>query len=422
MRALVGRVLLAGVVGVVGSTAAVADPDPQPAKPPPPIVQKLPKDASALVGLTEVAKLAPTSGGFVDDAIGTDDTRIAYVIADAADKAELHVVALPGGEEQVVDLAPVTLHPIAITLVKDRAFVIGATEDGAQTAALVELAEKTVGKTKKPAGTVVYKLGPATHITVLPAATKTGSPRLAIHRAVAGKPSGTRHELELVALDTGKRIQAGRGLELDDGGANKPLGFRVNHWSDGFTRAYGIKVGEWDHKTDSRLPDVEATYDVVAGKFVDTAKIADLFEQRRRFQALAEAIDHRDFVRMAWDNSAIQVWHDGKYRAIELDQPLLSYDPKSLQGLVAADGSAWLLVKVDPVNAEAVARKKADLEYLDLFHVGATETKAVRKGRVFAPAGVRHRFGTIGDKVWLVERNVGFERGGKALSIYTVAP
>ena len=37
---------------------------------------------------------------------------------------------------------------------------------------------------------------------------------------------------------------------------------------------------------------------------------------------------------------------------------------------------------------------------------------ATRKARVLAH-DVRMRFGSVGDKFWLVERNNGFERGGK---------
>ena len=389
-------------------------PTPDPPKPPPPQFQTLPKGVPAVIGLTELTRFSATSGGFIDDAIATDATRLAYVIADTAQKVELHVVTLATGADVVVDLAPTGLfHPIAITLLPDRALVIGANEDASQSAAMVEL----TAKAKRPAGTIVYKLGPATHLTVLGA---PGKQRLAVHRAVATKPSGTRHELDVVAIETGKRLQAGRGLELDDNLRNKQFEFRFNNWSEGYTRAFGIKAGDFDRAKDARTPDVEATYDLVTGKFIETQKVTDLFEQHRRFQALADADARSDFVRFAWDNSGLQVWKAAKGRAIELDQPLTSYDPKSLQGLVTADGAAWILLKIDPVNAEAVARKKADLEYLDVFRVGPTEAKAVRKARLFAPS-MRHRFGLVGDKLWLIERNTGFERGGKSLTIYTVA-
>jgi len=391
------------MIAAVGWAQSVAA---QPASPPLPANVK----AAPLVGATEVAKFS-ASAGFVDDPIATDDTRIAYVIADASTKAELHVVTV-GGAESVVDIASVTLHPIALRLVGPRAFVVGQLADGSQIAALVEIA--AVGK--KPAGTVVYKLGPAKDITVI---TRDGKPRVAVHRMTdTGK--GTRHEVELDALDTGKRISAGRPLELDASDSDKKLELKVNHWSDGYTLAHGTKGGEWDKKEDQRTPDVEATYDLVTGKFTAQKKIEDLFEQRKRFQALAEAHDKLDFLRMSWDNANVQIWHDGKPTTVALDEPITNYDPKSLQGVVQPDGSAWIALKMDPVNPDAVARKKADAEYLDIFRAGA-DGKAVRKARVLGP-GTRFWFGVMGtgDRFWLLERSNGFERGGRTVTVYQV--
>jgi len=361
-----------------------------------------------LVGATELVKLTPPAG-FIDDVFAADDQRVAYVIADAASKAELHVMINATKQEQVIDLSAVTLHPVALSLIGARAFVVGVTEDGSQVAALFDLVERS--KTK-PAGSIVYRLGPATHITLV---TRDGKQRIAVHKATT-TATGTVHSIELDAIENGRRI-AGRSLELDPGDNNKRLGFHVNHWSDGFTRAHGIKEGVWDKKEDQRAPDQEASYDLITGK-LETKKIEDLFEQRRRFQALADAGNRLDFIRIAQDNSGLQVWKAGKPRAIEIDQPLTSYDLKSLQGVVNADGSAWVVLKVDPVNFDAVARKRADPEYLDVFRVG-TDSKALRKARILA-TGQRHRFGVVGEKLWLLERNTGFERGGRSLSLYAL--
>ncbi len=396
------------VVG--GAQVALAQPA-QPTQPAQPIVTAPVKSAAApLVGATEVTRFT-TPTGFIDDVVFADDQRLGYVIADAASRAELHVVTLATKAEQIVDLAQATLHPVALSLVGPRAFVIGVTEEGRQIAALVELADKGKGK---PAGTIVYRLGPANHITVI---TRDGKPRVAVHKATTSG-TGTRHELELVEIETGRRISVARPVELDPADRSKALELKVNHWSDGMTRAYGIKSGEWDKKEDQRSPDAEATYDLLTGKFSDKHGIEDLFEQRRRFQALADAGNRIDFLRVSWDNTAIQVWRAGRPRAIELDRQLNTYDLKSIQGVVHPDGSAWIVLKTDPVNPDAVARQKADPEYLDIFRVDQG-TKAVRKARVLA-TGVRHRFGVVGDKFWLLERNNGFERGGRSLALYSL--
>ena len=397
MRGLSSFVVVSLIAGL-----ASAQPAPPPApKPGPP----------ALVGATEVVRLNPPAG-FIDDPVASDADRIAYVVAETGAKAELHVYSYALKAEQVIDISPVTLHPIAITLVGPRALIVGVTEDGSNNAAMVELADKGKGK---PPGTVVYKLGPATHITAI---TRDGKQRIAVHKATANT-NGTRHEVELVAIENGRRIQMGRALELDGSNKQTKLELTVNHWSDGMTRAYGIKAGAWDKKEDQRSPDTEAMYDLITGK-LETKKIIDLYEQRRRFQALADSGNQLDFVRTAWDNSGLQVWKSGVSKAIVFDEPLTNYDPKSMQAVVTADGGAWIVMKVDPVNAAAVERKKADPEYLDVFRVGP-DGKAPRKARVLAK-GIRHRFGLTadkaGDKFWLLERNNGFDRGGRSLVVY----
>jgi hypothetical protein len=282
-----------------------------------------------------------------------------------------------------------------------RVFVTGLNENNEQIAALVDLAT----------GKAIYKVAPATHITVI---TRDGQPRIAVHRLTGGK-----HQVEIDALETGWRIAAGRPFELDDKGVNKATDFRVNHWSDGWTKAYGIKGGDLDRKENQRTPDTEATYDLVTGKVMDKKPITDLFEQRKRFQALESSKTDAsiDFVRMSWDNSAIVEWRAGKALPITLDQNLAQYDPKSLQGILVPDG-AWIALKVDPVNAEAVARKKADPEYFDIFKAGA-DGKAVRKARVLA-TGVREQLGLMRDQLYLLERSAGFDRGGKKLTIYAI--
>jgi len=361
-----------------------------------------PKPAATLEGATEVAKLT-TPAGFIDDAIAIDGDRIAYVVADSSSKAELHVLVLSTKAEQVVDVSAISLHPLAVTLVAQRAFVVGEGADGKQVAAMVDLVDR--GK-QKPAGTVLYKVAPATHITALPG-------KIAVHRVTTGAAS-TKHEVELLSIDNGRRLSS-RVLDLADN-VEKKLDLRVNHWSEGYSKAHGLKGGEWDKKEDQRSPDTEATYDFATGK-LDKKKIDDLFEQRKRFQALADSngTASLDFVRIGWDNKSLQAWRGGKLGKLELDQPLATYDIKSIQGIVLPD-AVWVAAKVDPVNQAAVDRKKADAEYLDIF-VARPDGAATRKARVPAQ-GIRHRFGVTPSGFWLVERNQTMERGGKSLTIY----
>ncbi len=375
---------------LVSSLGAGAGAQPRPATP-------------ELVGASEVVKFTGATG-FIDDAIAVDDQRVAYVVTDGSTKAELHLVTLATEQDTTLDISAITVHPIALRVFGARAFVVGQAEDGSETGTLFELAPAV----KRP---VVYKLGPATHVALI---TRDGRPRVAVYRATP-IADGTRHDVAIYAVENGARL-AGGHLDLDAQNTNKQMDLRVNHWADGMTRAFGIKGGEWDRKENQRTPDVEAVYDLALGKIVERTPIADLFEQRKRYQALADVGNQLDFVRMAWDNQSVQLWRAGKPKPLELDQPLVQYDPKSLQGELDADGTAWIALKVDPVNPDAVARKKADPEYLDVFHVGA-DGKAVRVARVLA-TGTRHKLGALHDRFWLLERSKGFDRGGKSLTIY----
>ena len=359
----------------------------------------------ALIGATPVAKLTAPEG-FIDDPIALDDARVAYVSTDGSAKSTLHVVALATGVDAPIDLSALTFHAVGLRLAGSRALVIGAAEDGSETAALVELAPNA----KKP---VVYKLGPAKQISII---TRDGKPRVALEREDAAD-AGTKYAVELYALETGARVGAG-DVVLDAQRANAKLDFHLNHWADGMTRAIGIKGGEWDPKENQRTPDVEATYDLIAHKLVDKAPITDLFEQRKRYQILADAGGKLDFLKMAWDNTSVALWRAGKPKPLELDQAIQQYDPKSLQGELLADGGAWLALTVDPVNPDAVARQKADPEYLDVFRVGA-DGKAVRQARILS-AKTKLVLGGDKDVFWTLERSPGFERGGKTLTIYKV--
>lgn len=366
-----------------------------------------PKSESVQLLGAEPVLTVSAATGFVDDVVAIDGDRVGYVIADGTNAAALHVATVGKQDEQIVDISTITLQPTVLAFFGQRVFVAGASE-GKQVAALVELGNKDK---RKPPGTALYRVAPADHISLI---VRDGKPRIAVHRR-ADKTGSTTHTVELLAIENGKRVAAGKSLVLDANGHDKKLDFRVNHWSDGWTRAYGIKAGEWDKKEDQKGVDQEGTFDLVTGKMTRKT-IEDLFEQKRRFAALADANGKLDFLRLPPMGTGIELWRAGKPTPFVLDQKLTDYDPKSLQGVVNSDGSGWLVLKVDPVNADAVARKRADPEYLDIFKVA--DGRAIRKTRLLAK-GVRHRFGIASEqRFWLIERNAGFERGGKTLTLY----
>jgi len=388
------------VAAMVMATAATAAPDKVAGAPAPP---DKPKAAVPLIGVTSIATVAPARG-FVDDPIAVGvGGRIAYIETDGAERAE--VVLLDQGEKARFSLPAATGVPLALAWVGTgdaaRLFLVTRADDGRQRGVVYDLA-----------GKAVRTFGPVSDVTLL---TAGGPPRVALHRQSRGKSGVIRHEIELVDVDTGKSIGKGHALDVDGDGRAERLDFKVNHWLDGWTRAAGIHGGTWNKKEDQRSPDQYAEYDLMAGKFAAEAAIGDVVAHTRRMKVLAQQPNPGLFVRMSDDLATVELWRDGKPQAIELDQPVAQYDGASLSGVSEGPGRVWIGLKVDPVNRAAVSRKKADPEYLDLFLVDGN--RAVRKARILAPKK-RLRWGVNGDLVWVVERNVGFDRGGKSLTLY----
>jgi hypothetical protein len=371
------------------------------------------------VNATPLLQLVPSFGMF-DDVIASDGARLAYIVTDTAEKVELHVRDLATNEERGIEISAFTLHPKYIELVGKRVFVIGQNEDGRHVATLIELEANG----SKPAGSAVYMLGPANDITVI---TREDRRRVAVHKAsVTG--SVVRHQVSLHMLDTGARIGNERTFDLDAESRNDKHDFRVNHWSDGYTRAHGIKGGEWVPKEGVRMPDTEATYDLVTGR-ISKKPITDLFEQRRRFQALAGYVGPLDFLRMSRDNTTIEWWRGGHMTELQLDEPASNYDASSLHSVLLPDGSGWLALTVDPVNPGAVARRKSDPVFLDVFRLTA-DGKGERVARV-PSKGVRYTFGmalppphakptgpVTATRFWLLEKNKGGVRGGTSIIVF----
>jgi hypothetical protein len=213
------------------------------------------------------------------------------------------------------------------------------------------------------------------------------------------------------ALDKkGKRI----------GKPRKVTGLRFDHWGgvDGLV-AIGTAEGEYDRKADVRSPDDEGVLDLaVDGAKLERRAISDPIEHARRWEALDKDGDAGRFARVATNLGGVELWNDEARVAVTLDQPWNQYDPKSLVSAIGDDGTMWIGLSVDPWNRPAVDRKKQDVEYFDIYKVG-DDGKATRVGRRLAPK-TRFELGAAAGKLWLLEKNAGFD-GGKALAFYTPA-
>jgi hypothetical protein len=203
--------------------------------------------------------------GFVDTPLTFDAAggRLLYVNTDAADLCELVVFDLNTKAEVMrVDLKAFTTSPLAVHDVIDgEHFLVLARPAAGVSAAIVD---------RK--GAVSRKFGPATDIV---RTQYDGDEAVAVYlreevppgKSKRRKAPVVRHTIDLFALATGKRLGKRAVVTTDLDGFSDKLDFKVNHWLSGYTRAVGVKGGEYDRKEDQRSPNVEAWFDVPRATF-----------------------------------------------------------------------------------------------------------------------------------------------------------
>ncbi len=371
--------------------------------------------AQDLEGAKPLTTAKPPSG-FVDDWFAFDGAggRVLWINADAAARAEIRVVDLAQGGAQLaaVDISKFTLAPLRAHFVLDGGsfFVVAAPAeaDGPVTAALIDGTGKVV-RSFGPANDIVLHEGARTEVVTYTRTIKPGK---------KGGPT-TTHRVTITDLATGKR-RINRELVADESGLVAKLDFRITAFLSDYTRAVGVKGGYWDKKEDTRTPDVEAWYSLDTGKFEKTLPITDLMGQAKKAKLFADHPNVDPFLMVADDLTSLLRVADGVPQKIDLAQPFHHYDHKSLQvqpGSTA--GSIFFTFTIDPVNADAVAKKKAVTEWVDLYELKAGETKAIRRARV-KKTGNGFRFRATATHWALLPRHVGFSRGGAELRLFTL--
>jgi hypothetical protein len=234
-----------------------------------------------------------------------------------------------------------------------------------------------------------------------------------------------QHTVEVFSLATGKRIGKRAVMATDLEGYSKKLDFKINHWLFGYTRAVGIKGGEYDRKEDQRSPNVEAWYDVPRATFSKKVAIADLVEHTKLMQVLAQHPNESTFVAIAPDLSGLVYYADGAGpTAIELAEPFRHYLHTSFVAQPAQPGQPlFFSLEIDPVHPDAVERKRAEEKWLDLYLLTPGAKRAERVARLpLDDDQPGYRWRARPGRWALIPRHVGFERGGPSILIYETHP
>ncbi len=363
-----------------------------------------------LVDVKAVKTVKPADG-FVDDpfVINRAGNRLAYVVSDSGNLVKLHIANLStGATVSSFDISKFAKIPKRIEYVMGGShfFIVWQKEDGGKLFAGLVTSK---GKLKR-------KFGPAKDLVLH---TYKGKPVVVAY--TAGRRKRVRrgpkfhHTVELRNLKTGRRVKK-TSLYVDAGDKNAKMEFRLKFFAENYTFAVGIKGGGVDSKVDIRNPDVEGWYFMPTRKFTRSRPIRDLLKHKRRLIVKKKYQNKTKFMDVSSDQTKLRYWNGPKKYVVKLAQKFRHYDVKSLRYQIY-NGQVFFTLKIDPTNDDAVARKVADAEYLDLYQY-TPGRPAKRRGRLLLP-GKRQHWWFASPNFWVVQpRHIGFDRGGKALRIY----
>ena len=335
-------------------------------------------------------------------AIRTDGASFAKLeVIDVATGKTTASFDLPAGQPAIESLEPVG-DGKGVVLISHA----GTPEAPALTATLVDAA-----------GKVAAKVGPAQRF-----GRPSVAPRdelLAFDRKAGAHDNDVTYTITPYHLDT--LAPAGKPrVYRTVGGELKTPPFRVLDFVDGYSRAIGERPRVYDKKADVREPPRMATLDTLTGKVIQETEIGDVMAWAQAAKLRADHPGRAVFAELNQDRPGVDVVDAmGTREPVELAVPFAFYDPKSLGDQAGPEPDAlYVAMAIDPVNPEAVKRKKADLPMLDVYARPAAHDKATMRGRIFIPRNVAWRAGY--GKIVLLKRFKSFTRGGDELDVYTL--
>jgi len=360
---------------------------------------------SALAAPAALQRFEAGSEGFIDDgyALRDDGKAVAYITTDAATSATLHLADVGGNDVKVAGapidaLAVAWLSPTRVLIVRGR--------DGSSTAQAFTAAGADKVKPIGPFNKFAFAIVDGKRVFV----TYTRSEK-----------KGVEHALVAYAVDTLRPLKKRTWREDAEGqikqgtSSVKPL-----WWADGFTVLAALRAGEFDKARDMRRPDRYTRLDGFSGKMLAETEVQDVLAFTRiglirRDQPNMPVIAHFS------DDRKKLLFVDviNEYEVV-LPRELWKYDPATLAWQTLDDKRVALSLTIDPVNPDAVGRKKADPDDIDLYEVDR-QTHAAKPVLRIPGEGRRSTWQLAGNRLLLLRKGKGFDRGGVALELYDVA-
>ena len=368
--------------------------------------------AAALGGEAKPAHVIKVKAGMIADSIAFSPKgdRLAYAHTDLASFLKLVVVATGSFERKLeIPVADTGRIPVWLRFSADGERLLYAWMEGYTGVQSVTLYDAASGK-------ALRTVGPATIARLL---RYRGQQVLSMATLKSDRRRGsTTVAVRLYAAATLKPLRRGsaRVLVRADRTLKRPP-LRLLYWERGRVSLMGMRRGKYDRARDVRLPDEGVRYDVVARRTLWSQVPKALVAWTRAIDMRPAHPEQYRFLHVSDDLKTL--WHVGRENdlaKVTTPVPWRLYEPRSLAQRETWDGRLYFSLTIDPVNPDAVRRKKADPDRVDIYALGDDLTP-VRIGSVVAN---KRRFAwAVGEGYFAFLRKLkGFGRGGRTLEIY----
>lgn len=361
--------------------------------------------SSALAAPAAVQRIEAGSDGFIDDtyALRDDGKAVAYITTDGASAATLHLAEVGG---KTVDVTGAPIDAVALAWLSPTRVLVIRGSEGSSTAQAFTAAGVDKGKPIGPFGRFAFG---------------TVDGKRAFVTYTRSEKHGVEHAFAAYSVDTLKPIKKRTWREDAEGQVKqgssslKPL-----WWAEGFTVMAGLRAGEFDKARDMRRPDRYARLDVFAGKILSESEVQDILAFTQISLVRRDAPNQAVIVRYSDDHKKLLMIDGITEHEIVLPRQLWKYDPATLAWQTVDDKHLAVSLTIDPVNPDAVARKKADVDEIELYEVDR-QSHAVRPLLHIAGEGRRSNWQLAANRLLLLRKGKGFDRGGVALEIFDVS-
>lgn len=348
--------------------------------------------------------------GYVDDAMALDskDARFAYVHTDAATFLKVVVVDLGTGKPgQEIDVKDTRIVPQQLHFSSDDKKLLLFFMDGYEGTQGVVVIDPATGK-------VLDRLGPATRAELV---LVEGEQMVSLTNERVDPRGGKVYSVHLYRVRDLTKVRNTAVAVGADGMIRAPE-MRLYYFEPGHVALMGLREGKYDKAKDIRLPDRAVRYDLLARKELWGASPDKLMKWTKALNMRPNHPGQYRFLQVSENLKALHhVDIHNTLTDVTLPVKWSLYEARSLTQRERWDGQRLLFsMTIDPVNPDAVARKKADPERVDLYEL-SKDGKPTLLGQVYTQSR-RFAWRVGKDHFAYLRKLKGFERGGVEVSLH----